>query len=84
MSKPAPEEPKEGSNVKKGKRYKGRACMRTGWRQDELPKIIRGICKKYPGITYIEVNKDVINWNFEVHKDEIVKRKYPINNPSKR
>lgn len=83
----APDEPKkEKSKPPKRKKYHGHGMMmRTGWTQEELEKILTNICRKYPGLTNITVERNQIHWHFEVDKETIIPPpKYILGNPSKR
>lgn len=72
---------------KKKSRYKGHGTLKVVWTQDELPIIVKAICKKYPGLTYLTVERNYISWNFELDKQDIIpvrKVRLPNLNPSKR
>lgn len=65
--------------------FRGHGELKIIWNQEELPEIIRAICKKYKNITYISINKTEISWNYEERAEELFgRKKIKKNNPSRR
>jgi len=80
-----PEEPKEIEPAPKRKKYSVTGSYKTGWSQKQLPEIVKAICKKCPGLTYLEITKKKITWKYEPSlRDLIPKGKEKVENPSKR
>lgn len=82
----AKEEGSRPQKISKRKKYMAGGVTRTGWSQEELPKILKKICETYPGITWIEVRPNEIHWNFECRKEDLLpqKHEFKLENPSKR
>lgn len=59
------EEPESKKEPSKRKKYHGTGRCKTGWSQENLYKIVKAICKKCPGITAIDIDKNRIRWDYE-------------------
>lgn len=85
-SPPCKEEGPKPQKISRKKKYVANGSLRTGWTQEELPRIIKKICETYPEITWIEVRHNEIHWNFEPRKTDLFPRpnEFRLGNPSKR
>jgi hypothetical protein len=72
----------------KGKKKKTRitssGLMRGQWKQEELPRIVKKIVDKNPGLTSIEIYGNEIRWHCEINYFDLFPRKKGNENPSKR
>lgn len=64
--------------------YRGTGRYKTGWNQEDLWKIVKAICKKCPGITRINIERNEIIWHYEVSFDDLLGKNKRKINPSKR
>lgn len=58
--------------------------MRGQWKQEELPRIVKKIVDKNPGLTSIEIYGNEIRWHCEINYFDLFPRKKGNENPSKR
>jgi len=65
-------------------------CMVKGhWTQEQLPQIVKNLCKKYPNITFMEIRPYEIHFTFEMSFDSLIpktgkRKEFSVENPSKR
>jgi hypothetical protein len=80
--------PKETKKVKLNPL--GTCAIKGHWNQEQLPLVVKNLCKKYPNITYMEIRPYEIHFTFEMSFDQLVrkqagkKREFKLENPSKR
>lgn len=72
----------KGENKKT--KVKSTGILRGQWRQEDLPKIVKKISDRNPGLTSIEIYGNEIRWHCENNYFDLFPRKKENQNPSKR
>lgn len=67
----------------------GTCAIKGQWTQEQLPLLVKNLCKKYPNISYMEIRPYEIHFTFEMNFNQLVPRiekrkEFRVENPSKR
>lgn len=75
---------KKMTGQNKKTRVRSTGILKGQWRQEDLPKIVKRISDRNPGLTSIEIYSNEIRWYCENNYFDLFPRKKGNQNPSKR
>lgn len=75
---------KKMTGQNKKTRIRSTGILKGQWRQEDLPKIVKRISDRNPGLTSIEIYSNEIRWHCENSYFDLFPRKKGNQNPSKR